>query len=386
MKILHVFPFFSLKHAGGTVDFVYKLTSAQFNQGHEVAVYTGDFKLDKEYKDSLKGVKVLTFKSWLNFGFYLMPDMIRQVKINLIEFDIIHLHCYRSFQNMVIHHYAKKYNIPYVLDAHGSIPKFSRKKRLKTLFDIIYGYKILNNASRILAESKTSVEAYKQSGIKRNDIVLFSPPFATEEFSCLPKTGEFRKKYNIKTKNIVMFFGRINYIKGLDFLVAAFSELVKHRQDAILVMVGSDDGYKHALIQMIERLGLDGKVLFTGFISMEDKLRALIDANVVVQVSRYEEGAWAPFEAVLCGTPIIVTGHTGAGEDVKRIDAGYLVELDNKADLCEKIEYVLDNQDLAKEKANKAKIYIENNMSMKNRLREYDELYKVCIEEKKSAH
>ena len=383
MKILHVFPFFSLKFAGGTADFIYKLAGAQFRQGHEVTVYTGGYKIDEEYAKSLKGVRIVSFRSWFNFGFYLMPGLIDEARNNLKNFDILHLHCYRSFQNMIIHHYAKKYNVPYVLDAHGSIPRFSRKRRVKKLFDFIYGYKIVRDASRLIAETAKGASEYDKLGIGSVDVTLFSPPFDTEEFSSLPMPKEFINKFSLSNKRLIVYLGRINYIKGLDFLIESFSELSKLRNDLILIMVGSDDGYKKTLEALIAKLKLKDKVLFLGFVSKEDKLRVLVDADVVVQVSRYEEGAWAPLEATLCNRPIIVTSHTGAGEDVKRIDAGYLVEFGNKEDLCDKIQFVLNNQDDAIKKAKKAKAYIESNMSMKYRIVEYDILYNACIKEKK---
>ncbi len=383
MKILHVFLFFSIKHAGGTVDLIYKLACAQMQRGHNVTIYTGDYKLDKKYASSLKNVRVVPFRSWLNSGFYLMPGMIGEARRKLKEFDIIHLHCYRSFQNIVIHYYAKKYGIPYVLDAHGSVPRFSRKRRIKKLFDLTYGYKIMRDASRVIAETETGAEEYKKFGVEQKKIILLSPPFDTEEFAQLPPPGRFRSKFGIREKRIVMFLGRINWVKGLDFLVESFCELVQYRKDVILVIVGPDDGYRATLEDLIKKLDLEGKILFTGFVSKEDKLSALVDADVVVQTSRYEEGAWAPFEAVLCETPIIVSANTGAGEDVKKIDAGYLVEFGNKRDLCNKIQYVLNNPDIAIEKVKRAKEFIESNMSMRKRICEYEELYNICIKEKK---
>ncbi len=47
---------------------------------------------------------------------------------------------------------------------------------------------------------------------------------------------------NINSKHIVMFLGRIHWIKGLDLLVESFHEMTKSRDDAILVIVGNDDG------------------------------------------------------------------------------------------------------------------------------------------------
>jgi glycosyltransferase involved in cell wall biosynthesis len=316
-----------------------------------------------------------------------MPDIIGGARRGLNGFDIIHLHSYRSFANVVTHHYAKKYRVPYVLDAHGSAPRMTAGKRgfkwlLKWLFDIAFGYRILRDASRVIAETEVGINEYRELGVKEDKIVLITPPLPVEEFANLPAQGLFRQKYDIKAKHVVMFLGRINWIKGLDFLAESFYELARHRSDVILVIVGSDDGYKPTLERVIEKLKLSDRVLFTGFLRGKDKLSALVDADVVVQTSRYEQGAWAPLEAVLCGTPIIVSSNSGAGEDVRRIDAGYLVEWGNKSDLVDKVKYVLDNPDQAAIKTRKARDYLERNQSMSSRIREYEELYARCIKEK----
>ena len=385
MKILQVFAFFSLPHGGGTVVLVYKLSTALVGRGHEVAIYTGDFELDQEYIDSLSGVKVYLFHSWLNLaGVHLIPGMVTEVKRKLKDFDIIHLHCFRSFQNIVIHHYAQKYGVPYVLDTHGSLPRTHGKRGfkwlLKWLFDIAFGYRLLRDASRCIAETEVGVNEYKELGVNQDKIVLIPPPFATEEFSQLPPSGQFRSKYGIKEKHIVAFLGRIHWIKGLDFLVESFYQLAQYRNDVILVIVGPDDGYKPTLDKLIDRLDLSDRVLFTGFLGGEEKLLALVDADVVVQTSRYEQGAWAPFEAVLCNTPIIVSSNSGAGEDVKRIDAGYLIEYGNTDDLKNKIQYVFDNATEAQSKAKRAKDYIEANLSLAKGIEEYEKLYEEVIE------
>jgi glycosyltransferase involved in cell wall biosynthesis len=355
MRILQVFNFFSLPHGGGTVAVIYQLSRALTQRGHEVTIYTSDFELDQDYISSLQGVTVYPFHCWLSLaGFYLMPGMIRETKRKLKNFDIIHLHCYRSFQNIVIHRYAKKYGIPYVLDAHGSTPRVG-KRRLKWLFDVTFGYRTLRDASRVIAETEVGVNEYKELGVNQNKIVLITPPFATDEFSHLPPPDTFRRKYNIKEKHIILFLGRIHRIKGIDFLVESFYELTQDRDDVVLVIVGPDDGYKSSLEGLIDKLNLTDKVLFTGFLSGDDKLSALVDADMLVQTSRYEQGTGVPFEAVLCNTPIIVSKNTGSSENVSRIDAGYLVEFGNKKELKNTMQKILDDPTEAMIKTQKAK-------------------------------
>ena len=388
MKTLHVFDLFT-PHTNGTIKLLYELSKALLLRKQEVTIYCSDFKIDQSYIDSLQGLKAYPFHSRFNLaGFRIMPDIIGESRRGLTSFDIIHLHSFRSFANVVIHHYAKKYGIPYVVDAHGSAPRTAVGKRgfkwlLKWLFDIAFGYRILRDASMVIAETRVGINEYKELGVKEDKIALITPPLAVEEFANLPPQGLFRQKHAIKAKHIVMFLGRINWIKGLDFLVESFYELAQHRNDVILVIVGPDDGYKPTLDKLIEKLNLSDRVLFTGFLVGKDKLSALVDADIVVQTSRYEQGAWAPFEAVLCSTPIIVSSNSGAGEDVRRIDAGYLVEWGNRSDLVDKIQYVFDNPDQAAIKTRKAREYLETNQSMSSKIREYEELYARCIEEKR---
>ena len=384
MKILHVFDFFS-PHGGGTVDVVYKLSRALVQRGHEVTIYTSDYKLDQEYVASLPEVRVYLFHCISSLaGFYLMPGMVMKVKRHLKDFDIIHLHSARSFQNVVIHHYAEKYGIPYVLDTHGSLPRTATgggkfKPLLKRQFDIAFGNRILSDANRLIAETEVGVKEYQEFGASRNKITLIPPPLDTDWFSKLPPPGLFRKKYNLPDKKIVMFLGRIHLIKGLSFLVESFNEFSESRGDAILVIVGNDDGYQSTLESEIAELNLSDQVLFTGFLGGQDKLEALVDADVVVQTSVYEQGAWAPFEAVLCGTPIVVSDNSGAGEDVKKINAGYLVEYGNRNGLKDKIQYVLDNPTEAEEKTLQAKDYLEANRSFDKGVEQYEKLYEEVI-------
>ncbi|MDD5510980.1 MAG: glycosyltransferase [Dehalococcoidales bacterium] len=384
MKILQVFDFFS-PHGGGTVDVVYKLSRALTKRGHEVTIYTSDYKLDREYINSLPEVNVRLFHCISSLAcFYLTPGMVMETKRRLREFDIIHLHSARSFQNIVIHHYAKKYGIPYVLDTHGSLPRAvagegKLKPMLKRQFDIAFGNRILRDAHRLIAETEVGVKEYIQFGASEDNVALIPPPFDTEWFSKLPPSGLFRKKYGITEKKIVMFLGRINRIKGLSFLLESFNELSKLRDDAILVIVGNDDGYQSTLKSEIAELNLSDKVLFTGFLSGQDKLSALTDADVFVQTSIYEYGTRVTFEALLCDTPIIVTKNTSASENVKKINAGYLVEYGNKKELQEALQHVLDNPSEARYQTRGAKEYIKANLSLEKGIEKYEHLYTNCI-------
>ena len=398
MKILQLTPIFARSKFNGVKAVAYNLSKALVKKGHEVTVYTTDVDAgssrlrDIQETTNMDGINVRYFKNVSNLlafkhRLFLPIGIVSAIKNEVGSFDIIHSHDFRSFHNIIVHHYAKKYKIHYVVDAHGSTPRTSVKGKIKWLlrwlFDVIFGYRILRDASRCIAETKVGINEYKELGVKPDNLVSITPPFSIEEFSQRPPSGIFRRKYNIKEKHIILFLGRINLIKGIDFLVESFYELIQDKNDVILVIVGPDDGYKSTLEKLIDKLNLIDKVLFTGFLSGDDKLSALVDADMLVQTSRYEQGTGVPFEAVLCNTPIIVSKNTGSSENVSRIDAGYLVEFGNKKELKNTMQKILDDPTEAMIKTQKAKEYIITNLSMEKNVENYEKLYIDCIKENK---
>ena len=374
MKILEVTNLFAPVH-GGAAEAPYQLCKQLAKRGHEVTLYTSDFKLSQEYITPIPEVKVRAFKTWLNMAnLHVTPGIIK-VRKELKHFDVIHVHNYRTFQNIVICHYAKKYGVPYVLQSHGGVLPIVQKQGLKRIYDTLVGYKILKSAGKVIAGNETEVGEYEKMGVDQSRIVVIPPFYNTEEFSQLPPQCQFRQKYNIKEKHIILFLGRIHQIKGIDFLVDAFHRLSQQREDIILAIVGPDSGYKSTLEKQITRLGLSGKVLFTGLLGGVDKLSALVDATMLVQTSIYERGPGSPYEAILCGTPIIITRDTGAGEAVCKLDAGYLVEYGNIPVLADLMRKVIDDPADIKNKTEAARQYIIAKLSWQNGVEEFEKLY-----------
>lgn len=91
----------------------------------------------------------------------------------------------------------------------------------------------------------------------------------------------------------------------------------------MLVIAGPDDGYLSEAKALVNSLHINDSVLFTGFISSEDKVRALVDGEVFVTPSFY--GFPVTFlEACATGTPII----TNTIGDLEWINGniGYVVQ------------------------------------------------------------
>ena len=117
----------------------------------------------------------------------------------------------------------------------------------------------------------------------------------------------------------------------------------------------------------------------TGFLDSEDKLSALVDDDVLVQPSRNEAGARPSLEALMCRTPVIVSRDTGAGEEIAKFDGGLLFKSGDADELANAIQEIIDHPDEAMARTDKAKAYIEANLSLDKQVGEYEKLYEEAV-------
>ena len=356
MKILQVTPAFVPSKFGGIKAVSYNLSKTLAKKGHEVTVYTTDADIGYSRLSgvhsvrNVDGIDVRYFRNLSNLlawrhHLWLPLGMIKAMKKEIKTFDIIHIHDFRSIQNIIAHHYAKKHRIPYVLQAHGSVLPIFQKQGLKKIFDIFFGYRILRDASKVIALTKTEAEQYKERGVDEDKIEIVPNGIDLSEYENLPEKGEFRRKYTIRDdEKMILYLGRIHRIKGIDLLVKAFADLVKELDGVKLVIVGPDDGFLSTLQEQIEDLKIGDKVLFTGPLYEKDKLEAYVDADVYILPSVYEIFGVTLLEACACGTPVIVTDRCGIAADfVEKV--GCVVEYD-KDQLRDVIFKVLSDEGL----------------------------------------
>jgi len=388
MKILQVIPYFVPAWSyGGPVPAVYNLSKELVKKGHEVTVYTTDALEAKnrirEAEEIIDGIDVRRFKNLsdtiaYNHNIFLSPGIIPEVKKRLKSFDIIHLHEYRTIQNIIVHRYAMKYGIPYVLQAHGSVPRVMAKKRLKQLYDNLWGYKLLRDALRVIALTETEAEQYKSMGVTEDKIEIIPSAIDLSEFENLPERGEFRRKYGLNCdQKVILYLARIHKIKGPGLLVKAFAGLAKELDTAMLVIVGPDDGYLPSLKELIKEQDIEEKVLFTGPLYGKKKLEAYVDADVYVLPSVYETFPLAVLEAFACGTPVIVTDRCGIA-DMVNCQAGVVVSYD-KDQLSNAMLRILSDDEKRREFAEKGKLLVREKFNWQKIAEQAEHIYLGCL-------
>ena len=379
MKILQIVQFLSPVH-GGSAEVPYQLLKELTKRGHEVAIYTSDFNLRREHITPIHEVKIHAFTSWLSLaGFHVTPGIILKAREEIGHLDIIHMHNYRTFQNIVMHRYAKEYNIPYVLQAHGSLPRIMTRQRLKQIYDNLWGYKLLKDASRVIAVTRTEAEQYKSMGVSEDKIEIIPHGIDLAEFDNLPKRGEFRRKYRLdNNQRIILYLGRIHKIKGLDLLTKAFANLSRSLNDIRLVIVGPNDGYLPPLKKLVVDLKISNKVLFTGPLYGQEKLEAYVDADVYVLPSFYDIFGITVLEACACGTPVVVTNRCGIADAIDG-QAGLVVAYD-KEQLSNAILHLLSDTQSRLDFGKKGKVLVREQFNWEKITEQVENVYHRVVQ------
>ncbi len=390
MKILQVVPVFS-DPFGGPVTVVRSI-SKELAKKHDVVVYTTtalDPKHDFDPKEEeVNGYKVIyfkrTFKPLCYTGIFgqlnLSYGMMQAVKKTLRDFDVVHVHSWQQFPDVLVHHYATQYGVPYVLQVHGSLPKTKDRQSLKQIFMVLFGRKLMRDASKLIALSQIEVEQYGAYSAPTKKIAVIPNALSRSEFAKLPSKGSFREKYNVENdKKIILYLGRIHATKGIDLLIKAYAYLVNGFKytNTILVIAGPDDGYLNEARCLANSLGVSNSVLFTGFIKGDDKIRAFVDADVFVTPSFY--GFPVTFlESCAIGLPIVTTT---LGDTLDWIDnnVGFATP-PTHFDIAKAINSILSNDELHRHFSVNCRNIVQTTFSSEQAVNTLTQVYQAAVD------
>jgi len=143
--------------------------------------------------------------------------------------------------------------------------------------------------------------------------------------------------------SVIMLPGRITGWKGHGLLIEALARLPREAGEWICLLVGPEQdggGAAQRLLQQASKLGLGGKLRFTGLFDDMPTAYALADL-VVVPSLKPEPFGRVVVEAQAMERPVVVAAHGGAMETVEHGVSGYLFDPGDPQALAETIAHVL---------------------------------------------
>jgi len=381
MKIGFITPFFS-PVAGGSAIAPYYLAKYLVRKGHEVFIFTSDFGRNLAKFNDEKDLVIIESNIKLKmFSSFYTPSL--RSKLENYKLDVLHFHNFRTYQNYVAYSYAKRTNTPYILQAHGSVPRMGSWQKLKFIYDVFLGYRLLRDASKIIALNRIEFEQYKSMGVSEEKIVIIPNGLDLSEYANLPPKGFFKKKFNIhEDKKIILYLGRIHKIKGIDFLIKAYAHLIykMNFKNIVLVIAGPDDGYLGEVKSLVCDLGVANSVLFTGLLSEKDKIKAYVDSDVVVNVEPLNVYGLVPLEAAACSAPVIVSKTNAISEIVLNGKFGFSVKYGDVISLASMLHRILIDEELAENLGKNGRKYVLDNLGWDKIVEKYEQVYREAME------
>lgn len=287
-------------------------------RGHDVTVLTSDV-LDAEHRarprqEVLDGVKIERFSNLSN-GLawrakkYLPPGLVAATARRIRGFDVVHATDVRTVPTATAYLAARTAGVPFVLSAHGSLPGSSGLRgAVKGVYDRALVRPMLERAALLLAQTDHEARSYAEAGGSQAAIRLLPLPV---DLSAVPEQlepGYLRRLAGFgEGVPIVLFLGRIHWLKGLDALVAALEPLLR-ADKACLAVVGRDDGAWDEIAARYAGLLDAGTLRLLGPIYGAERFHAYTDADVFALTPRHwEETSVAALEAGASGTALVVT-------------------------------------------------------------------------------
>jgi glycosyltransferase involved in cell wall biosynthesis len=198
-------------------------------------------------------------------------------------------------------------------------------------------------SSMIIAPSEcTKQEIIKYLGTRPEKIrVIYEA--AREIMEPLPLSAcmDVLEKHKIR-RPYILYVGTIEPRKNLLTLIRAYDELLKsspHRPQ--LVLCGGRGWLDDGVFKLVEDLGLQHQVRFTGYVEDIDLPALYSAAAVFVYPSLYEGFGLPPLEAMACGTPVITSNSSSLPEVVAK--AGLMHDPDTYRALTECIVRLFDD-------------------------------------------
>ena len=364
---------------GGAQRYVFDLATSLKND-FDITVATGRVLESKKLIDELEKENIKTeifhnlvrnINPWSDFLAFL--EIVAYLNAN--KFDIVHLNSSKAgvigaaAANL---HCVKKI----IYTAHGWVfnePLPFWKKKF---------YKI---AERFSAKSTTKIITLSQIDTEIGIMEKIAPAkkfkkiyHGIKKINFLEKDEarlKINEKFEIQTAAGAPLIGGVaNFYetKGLKYLISAWPEVIKSRDNAKLIIFG-DGTLRKKLEAQINKLNITKSVFLPG--ELPDASRYLKMFDVFVLPSVKEGLPYAILEAMQSGRPIVATRVGGIPEMIEDQKNGLLVSPADPDELAQAITRLIDNKELASTLSQNAQQTLEQKFSFEKMVAETRNVY-----------
>ena len=389
-------------------------------KNHEVDIITSTQDKAKAGKSKLNGMTVwsiysnynLFWRPYISLYNYQIVSSLKKI-LNELKPDVVHahnIHIYLSYHALKV---AKQTGAKVFLTAHdvmlfhyGKLTEFIDSQNLKIPKKFNYKISIwqqikkagktynpfrniiirsyLKYVNKIFAVSNALKQVLNDNNIRNVEVIQNG--INVDEWAVEDKiVDDFKNKYNLGAKKIILFGGRLSETKGGRKIVLAMGEIVKKAPDANLLVIGKIDDYAKQMIDLATKLGIRDKLVFTGWLT-GDLLKSAFNACDIIAVSSicFDSFPTINLEAMACQKPVIATCFGGSKEVVQNGQTGYILNPYNTKLMAEKIVDLLKNSEKARTFGQAGYERVKNELSLERQVKKTIEWYQRMFSDKRT--
>ena len=185
--------------------------------------------------------------------------------------------------------------------------------------------RVMRAVERVVVGSEFAMrQAGAELGVPREKFSVV--PYGVDgRFRRAPKPAALVAEHGLDGKVVALFLGGLKARKNLFFLLDVWREVARAREDARLVVAGSGP-LLEPLKRRTAKLGLDRRVVFTGYVPESAKVDYYNLADLLLFPSTMEGFGLTVVEAMSCELPVVVSDRGSLPELVVDGEGGFLVD------------------------------------------------------------
>jgi len=363
-RILVVTPFYKPAYAfGGLVRSIPALCESLVDLGCEVAVFTTnanrDGALDVPVGQSLNvdGVHVTFFPAVPGPFLYFSPQLNVACKKHVRDFDLLYVLASWTYPLIPACREALVQGVPFVVTPRTSFmrPTWRGTFIKKFFYHLAIDRSLLNRAAGV---HYTSVLEQKESAWLKLRLPQFIVP--NPVVAETPSTGAstFRSANGFAADDfIALYFGRVEPRKNIELTVRAIARLAPRHPHLKFAVVGPvEDNYVDVLRGLADSLSISGRVKFLPMQLGPEREQAFRECDCFVLSSMGENFAMSAVEAMLRGTPVLLSDQVGIATDMLSERAGLVAPLD-EVKFADALDLLITRSDVREELRSRAKTF-----------------------------
>ena len=335
MKLLHVTASLNPSH-GGPTDSINTLSAVWSRQGHVchiACLETHDAAWVQTSGMTVFALGARSLQSMPGRRYGYTPKLTAWLKRHARDYDAVIVHGLWNYASLGSWRALQGTPTPYYVFTHGMLdPWFNQtfpvKAMVKSLFWKLFESRVLRDARGVLFTASEERDLASRSfkpyaarpfvvGLGTRD-VTGDPAVQRQAFAeAVPQ---------VKHRRFILFLSRIHPKKGADLLIEGFARQAALSPDLDLVMAGPDQaGLARDLQDLASRLGIGSRVHWPGMLTGDAKWGAFRSAELFALTSHQENFGIAVAEALVVGTPVLITRKVNIWREIEDDGAGIAV-------------------------------------------------------------